>query len=69
MSTEYVDTNVVNRSNSGASGVREDHSIMGDFPNEGVDKATMKDRHALRIAKLIFKAAGKPNAQLTIHKK
>lgn len=66
---EYVDTNVKNRSWSGAAGVFEDHSIMGAFPAEGVDEAKMQKRHALRIATLIFKAAGKPNAQLTIHKK
>lgn len=66
---EYVDTNVQNRCHSGSSGVHEDNSIMGDYPNEGVDKATMKPRHALRIAKIIFKAAGKGGAKLTVHKR
>ena len=56
---EYVDTNVVDRSDSSKSAVHEDNSIMGDYPNEGIDAAGMKDRHALAIAKMIYKAAGK----------
>jgi hypothetical protein len=67
---EYVDTNVVGRSDSGKPGVREDHSIMGDYEKEGgIDTATMKDRHALRIAKLIYAAAGRDHAKLQATKR
>jgi hypothetical protein len=63
---EYVDLNVRDRSSTAKTGVREDHSIMGAYPTEGVSQAEMKDRHALRIAQMIFKAAGKAATKLTV---
>jgi hypothetical protein len=63
---EYVDLNVRDRSSTAKAGVREDHSIMGAYPVEGVTQAEMKDRHALRIAQMIFKAAGKGAIKLTV---
>jgi hypothetical protein len=63
---EYVDLNVRDRSSTAKAGVREDHSIMGAYPVEGVTQAEMKDRHALRIAQMIYKAAGKGATKLTV---
>jgi len=63
---EYVDLNVRDRSSTAKAGVREDHSIMGAYPTEGVSQAEMKDRHALRIAEMILKAAGKAATKLTV---
>src|SRR3954454_3062001 len=63
---EYVDLNVRDRSSTAKAGVREDHSIMGAYPTEGVSQAEMKDRHALRIAQMIYKAAGKAATKLTV---
>jgi hypothetical protein len=63
---EYVDVNVRDRNSTAKTGVREDHSIMGAYPLEGVTQAEMKDRHALRIAQMIFKAAGKGATKLTV---
>lgn len=66
---EYIDVNVPTRESAAAPGVHEDNSIMGNYVVEGAGKAEMKARHALRIAKFIFKAAGKPGAKLTAARK
>ena len=63
---EYVDLNVRDRSSTTEMGVHEDQSIMGAYPAEGVSQAEMKDRHALRIAQMIFRAAGKAAAKLRV---
>jgi hypothetical protein len=63
---EYVDLNVRDRSSTTKMGVHEDHSIMGAYPSEGVSQAEMKDRHALRIAQMIFRAAGRAASKLTV---
>ena len=63
---EYVDLNVRDRSSTTKMGVHEDHSIMGAYPSEGVSLAEMKDRHALRIAQMIFRAASRAASKLTV---
>lgn len=63
---EYVDLNVRDRSSTTKMGVHEDHSIMGAYPAEGLPQAEMKDRHALRIAQMIFRGAGKAASKLTV---
>jgi len=63
---EYVDANVADRTDVGKSAVHDDHSIMGDYPNEGIAAATMKVRHAERIAKMIYKAAGRDGSKIKL---
>jgi hypothetical protein len=63
---EYVDVNVKDRSSTSKMGVHEDHSIMGAYPTEGVERAEMKDRHALRIAQMIWRAAGRTARKLRV---
>jgi hypothetical protein len=63
---EYIDVNVRDRSSTSQMGVHEDHSIMGAYPAEGVSQAEMKERHALRIAQMIFRAAGRPASKLSV---
>lgn len=47
---EYQDATAVNRRTATASGVHEDHSVMGDYPNEGFDTAEVKLRHGQKVA-------------------
>ena len=47
---EYVDATAVNRRTATSSGVHEDHSLMGDYPNEGFDTAEVKLRHGQKVA-------------------
>ncbi|MBE2317528.1 hypothetical protein DVA67_016210 [Solirubrobacter sp. CPCC 204708] len=47
---EYVDTTAVNRRTATSPGVHTDHSIMGDYPNEGVAAAEVKLRHGQKVA-------------------
>jgi len=37
----------------------QDHSLMGDYANEGYDKVMLQPRHGERMAKIIGKATGK----------
>jgi hypothetical protein len=56
---EYVEAGVVPRKDATAPGVFTDHSLMGDYYAEGVDKAEVKARHGTRLAQVIGKAVGK----------
>ena len=47
---EYQDATAVNRRTATSSGVHEDHSLMGDYPNEGFDTAEVKLRHGQKVA-------------------
>jgi hypothetical protein len=42
---------------------------MGAYPTEGVTEAGMKDHHAERIAKLIYKAAGRDATKIKVARK
>lgn len=46
---EYVDPLAANRATPEAAGVYRDHSLMGDFQQEGTALAELKPRHALEI--------------------
>ena len=50
---EYISGDVPGRE------VYSDHSLMGDYPNEGVEQVSLKPRHGQRIADLIGRAADK----------
>jgi hypothetical protein len=50
---EYIDAGAESRKDKDAPGVRTDNSLMGNFWTEGVDKASVKTRHAQDIANLI----------------
>jgi len=56
---EYVDSRVPERKDDKASGVHKDHSLMGNYYAEGVDKAEVKERHADTIASHIGAATGR----------
>jgi hypothetical protein len=53
---EYVDPLVVNRRTSTSPGVFEDHSIMGNYFNEGIPQAEVKLRHGEALAAVIGRA-------------
>ena len=53
---EYVDATAVNRRTATSSGVHEDHSLMGDYPNEGFDTAEVKLRHGQKVADRVGRA-------------
>jgi len=59
MYDEYVDANVANRATAASPGVRTDHSIMGDYPNEGVPRARARLRHGRRLARHIGGKVGR----------
>jgi hypothetical protein len=63
---EYVESAVKGRAHAGDANVFTDNSIMGAYPTEGVTKAAMKDRHALRIAKMIYAASNRPTSNLKV---
>jgi hypothetical protein len=63
---EYVDADVKGRETDTAKNVKKDHSIMGAYPTEGVSEAAMKDRHALRIAKMIYQASNRSAVGLKV---
>ncbi|MBV9488733.1 MAG: hypothetical protein JO069_03285, partial [Verrucomicrobia bacterium] len=46
---EYVDPLVRDRADACSAGVYRDHSLMGDFHQEGVARAELKGRHAAAI--------------------
>ncbi|MBV9999731.1 MAG: hypothetical protein JO015_11545 [Verrucomicrobia bacterium] len=48
---EYVDPLAANRATTGTAGVFQDHSLMGDFQQEGIALAELKPRHALEIVR------------------
>jgi hypothetical protein len=48
---EYVDPLAANRATTGAAGVYADHSLMGDFQQEGTSLAELKPRHALEMVR------------------
>jgi hypothetical protein len=50
---EYADVTVPDRK------VYDDHSIMGDYYNEGIEQATAKLRHGERLAAIIGASTGK----------
>jgi hypothetical protein len=47
---EYQDATAVNRRTATSRGVHEDHSLLGDYPNEGFDTAEVKLRHGQKVA-------------------
>jgi hypothetical protein len=47
---EYQDATARNRRTATSPGVHEDHSLMGDYPNEGYDTAEVKLRHGQKVA-------------------
>jgi hypothetical protein len=50
---EYEDIHVKDRK------TYTDHSLMGDYANEGIDKVTLAPRHGERMAKIIGRATDK----------
>jgi hypothetical protein len=48
---EYADPLAANRATTSAAGVYRDHSLMGDFQQEGTLLAELKPRHALEIVR------------------
>lgn len=56
---EYVDPGVANRQNAGSPGVSNDHSIMGNYYEQGIDPAEAKLRHGQTIAGAIGAATGR----------
>ena len=46
---EYADPLAANRAAMGAAGVFQDHSLMGDFQQEGIARAELKLRHAAEM--------------------
>jgi hypothetical protein len=48
---EYVDPLAANRATTGGAGVFQDHSLMGDFQQEGTAWAELKPRHAVEIVR------------------
>jgi hypothetical protein len=59
MYDEYVDANVANRATATSPGVRTDHSIMGNYPSEGVLRARARLRHGQRLARHIGRKTGR----------
>jgi hypothetical protein len=59
MYDEYVDATVANRATAASPGVFSDHSIMGDYPNEGAGRARARRRHGNRLARHIGAATGR----------
>jgi len=55
---EYVDAAAPNRAAAGSPGVFTDHSIMGNYPTEGVGGADVRQRHGDQIATDISAATG-----------
>jgi hypothetical protein len=56
---EKIDPQVEDRKDAKAPGVFQDNSVMGDYMTEGIDKATVKLRHAQSIMAEVSKALGK----------
>ena len=48
---EYADPLAANRAAMGAAGVFQDHSLMGDFQQEGIALAELKPRHAVEMVR------------------
>jgi hypothetical protein len=59
MYDEYVDATVANRATAASPGIHTDHSIMGDYPNEGVLRARARLRHGQRLARHIGGRTGR----------
>ncbi len=55
---EYVDATAPNRATATSPGVFTDHSIMGNYPTEGVGGADVRQRHGDQIASDISTATG-----------
>lgn len=53
---EYQDATAVNRRTATSSGVHADHSLLGDYPNEGYDTAEVKLRHGQKVADRVGRA-------------
>jgi hypothetical protein len=53
---EYIDAAVRARRNASASGVFQDHSLMGNYYTEGRDVAEVKLRHGEQLARSIGRA-------------
>ena len=56
---EYIDSTAESRKDASAPGVHRDHSLMGNFWEEGVEKAEVKQRHAQDIADRIGRGTGR----------
>ena len=50
---EYVDPLAASRATEGSAGVYRDHSLMGDFQQEGLALAELKPRHAVDIVRVL----------------
>ena len=55
---EYVDATAPNRATAASPGVFTDHSLMGNYPTEGVGGADVRQRHGDQIASDISTATG-----------
>ncbi len=56
---EYIDAAVPNRRDASAPGVHQDHSIMGNYYDEGTAQAEAKLRHGQSIAAEVGRVHGK----------
>ena len=56
---EKIDPHADDRKDAKSPGVFQDNSVMGDYPKEGIDKATAKLRHGESIMAEVGKALGK----------
>jgi hypothetical protein len=55
---EYIDSNAKNRMDAHAAGVFADHSLMGNFFAEGIERASLKQRHADYLARVLSEEIG-----------
>jgi hypothetical protein len=53
---EYIDPTAVRRRTATSPGVFQDHSVMGNYFNEGIAQAEVKLRHGQRLAATIGRA-------------
>lgn len=53
---EYIDAGVRNRRDASAPGVFQDHSLLGNYYDEGIEFAEVKLRHGQELARAIGRA-------------
>jgi len=56
---EYVDTATTSRATNASPGVQTDNSIMGNYYNEGIRDADVRERHGTQLATDITSATGR----------
>jgi hypothetical protein len=56
---EYIDARVTRRRNATATGVFQDHSLMGNYYTEGIAHAEVKLRHGQQLAAAIGRTTGR----------